>query len=306
MGILAGQVALITGAGRGFGKAIAERFAQEGAAVALLARSLAQIDEVANAIRAGGGNAIGVRCDVTDAVSIEHAVTKTEELLGPIDILVNNAGGGSPIVPLLDLSDADWDATIAKNLKSTMMCTQVVGRLMRDRKRGNIVNISSLMSLGPHPTRAPYSAAKAGEAMLRTAAPGCSTADDWRKVSPPTVSTSPRTPWGAMAATRSVQPGPDATWFAPRPTTRSRLAGLATPMTVSPRRRPSWTAWVPTPPPAPIPPRSSARARSAPSSPQSRSSGGSCWRKRRGFPGFTRGARTRSRSFARPKPISPG
>ena len=91
MNALAGQVAVVTGAGRGFGRAIAERLAQEGAAVALLSRSLPQLDEVAQAIRAKGGNAIGVRCHVTDAVSIEHAIAKVGELggkvlMGPMDI----------------------------------------------------------------------------------------------------------------------------------------------------------------------------------------------------------------------------
>ena len=74
MSALEGQVALVTGAGRGFGRAIAERLAAEGADVALLARSLAQLDEVAQAIRSAGGHAIGVRCDVTDPASIAHAV----------------------------------------------------------------------------------------------------------------------------------------------------------------------------------------------------------------------------------------
>ena len=108
MGILEGQVALVTGAGRGFGRTIAERLAAEGAAVALLARSLAQIDEVAQAIRTGGGHAIGVRCDVTDAASVEHAVAKTGELLGPIDVLVNNAGVPGPFGPIWQVDPDDW------------------------------------------------------------------------------------------------------------------------------------------------------------------------------------------------------
>jgi NAD(P)-dependent dehydrogenase (short-subunit alcohol dehydrogenase family) len=159
---LDGRTAFITGGGRGIGRAIAEGMASVGARVVVTARSRGEIDEVAAKIVAAGGRAHAYPCDVTDRAQIERVVAEAERDAGPIDVLVNNAGGGSPIVPLLDLSDADWDATIAKNLKSTMMCSQVVGRLMRDRKRGNIVNISSLMSLGPHPTRAPYAAAKAG------------------------------------------------------------------------------------------------------------------------------------------------
>ena len=104
MGILDGQVALVTGAGRGFGRAIAERLAAEGASIALLARSLAQLDEVAHAIRNAGGQAIGVRCDVTDAASIEGAARKVEELLGPIDLLVNNAGVPGPFGPIWQVS----------------------------------------------------------------------------------------------------------------------------------------------------------------------------------------------------------
>ena len=120
MRILDGQVALVTGAGRGFGRAIAERFAHEGAAVALLARSLAQIDELASAIRAAGGNAIGVRCDVTDAVSIEHAVAKTEELLGPIDLLVNNAGVPGPFGPIWQVDPDDWWRAQAIHIRAPM------------------------------------------------------------------------------------------------------------------------------------------------------------------------------------------
>jgi len=103
MGILEGQVAVVTGAGRGFGQAIAERLAAEGANVALLSRSLVQLDEVAGAIRAAGGKAIAVRCDVTDPHSIQHAVDKVEELLGPVDLLVNNAGVPGPFGPIWEV-----------------------------------------------------------------------------------------------------------------------------------------------------------------------------------------------------------
>ena len=134
MGILDGQVALVTGAGRGFGRAIAEQFAQEGAAVALLARSLAQLDEVAKAIRGAGGHAIGVRCDVTDAASVEHAVAKTGELLGPIDVLVNNAGVPGPFGPIWQVDPDDWWRAQAIHIRAPMLFMHHVlpGMVARD------------------------------------------------------------------------------------------------------------------------------------------------------------------------------
>ena len=105
MGILEGQVAVVTGAGRGFGRAIAERLAAEGASIALLSRSLSQLEEVAEAIRAAGGpngpRAIAVRCDVTDPKSIEHAIDKVEELLDDLARCAQR---------VLDLASGRYDA----------------------------------------------------------------------------------------------------------------------------------------------------------------------------------------------------
>src|SRR5688572_7519357 len=143
MGVLDGQVALVTGAGRGFGRAIAERIAAEGAAVALLSRSLAQLDEVAKAIRAPGGQAIGVRCDVTDPVSVAHAVAKTEELLGPVDLLVNNAGVPGPFGPVWQVDADEWWRAQAVHIRAPMLFMQAVLPGMIARGRGRVVCVSA-------------------------------------------------------------------------------------------------------------------------------------------------------------------
>ena len=143
MGILASQVALVTGAGRGFGRAIAGRIAREGAAVALLSRSLSELDEVAQAIRSAGGTAIGVRCDVTDANSVQHAVDKTEELLGPIDLLVNNAGVPGPFGPIWRVDPDDWWRAQAVHIRAPMLFMHQVLPGMVARDRGRVICVSA-------------------------------------------------------------------------------------------------------------------------------------------------------------------
>src|SRR5690606_40845605 len=152
MGILEGQVALVTGAGRGFGRAIAERFAAEGAAVALLARSLAQLDEVAQAIRDRGGHAIGIRCDVADQASIVHAMTKARELLGPIDLLVNNAGVPGPFGPIWEVDPHEWWRAQAIHIRAPMLFMHHVLPGMVERDRGRVICVSAIASriVAPH------------------------------------------------------------------------------------------------------------------------------------------------------------
>ena len=152
MGILAGQVALVTGAGRGFGRAIAERIAGEGAAVALLSRSLSELDEVAQAIRTAGGTAIGVRCDVTDAKSVQHAVDKTEELLGPIDLLVNNAGIPGPFGPIWQVDPDDWWRAQAIHIRAPMLFMHhaLPGMVARDRGRVICVSAKAARIVAPY------------------------------------------------------------------------------------------------------------------------------------------------------------
>src|SRR5690606_25250939 len=170
MGILEGQVALVTGAGRGFGRAIAERCAAEGAAVALLARSLAQLDEVAQAIRDRGGHAIGVRCDVTDPAAVEGAVRKTEELLGPIDLLVNNAGVPGPFGPITQVSPEEWWRAQAVHIRAQLLVLDSVLPGMAARNFGRFISVSAIASRLVAPIHSAYSTGKNAQHRLNAEA----------------------------------------------------------------------------------------------------------------------------------------
>ncbi|MBR1267280.1 3-oxoacyl-ACP reductase FabG [Bradyrhizobium sp. AUGA SZCCT0222] len=159
---LSARVALVTGGSRGIGAAIAMTLAELGAATAVNYRERADDAEAVVAkIKASGGRAIAVAADVSQADSVAKMVEQVARDLGPIDILVNNAG--IAIVRSVDeLSEADFDRTITVNLKSVFLCTQAVLPMMRARKWGRIVNISSgaargAGAIGPH-----YNASKAG------------------------------------------------------------------------------------------------------------------------------------------------
>jgi len=159
---LSAHVALVTGASRGIGAAVALTLAGLGAAVAVNYRERAEDAEAVVAkIKSGGGRAIAVAADVSQSGAVAAMVEQVARDLGPIDILVNNAG--IAIVRGIDeLSESDFDRTILVNLKSAFLCTQAVLPAMRARKWGRIVNISSgaargAGAIGPH-----YNASKAG------------------------------------------------------------------------------------------------------------------------------------------------
>jgi 3-oxoacyl-[acyl-carrier protein] reductase len=159
---LKGRTALVTGGSRGIGAAIVTALADVGAAVAINYRERADAaDVLKEKIESGGGRALAVRADVSQAIEVAGMVDKVMSALGPVDILVNNAGIAIT-KPVEDLTEADFDTTMAVNLKSAFLCMQAVRPPMRARKWGRIVNISSgaargAGSIGPH-----YNASKAG------------------------------------------------------------------------------------------------------------------------------------------------
>ena len=166
---LAGRVALVTGGSRGIGRAIAVSLAEAGAVVAVNYREkAAEAEAVAQAVRANGGKAVAVRADVSQAGEVARMIVEVARTLGPIDVLVNNAGIGL-VRSVDDLTEADFDLTIAVNLKSVFLCTQAVIPGMRQRKWGRIVNISSGAARGAGGVGPHYNASKAGmEGMTRS------------------------------------------------------------------------------------------------------------------------------------------
>lgn len=159
-GRLSGKRALVTGASRGIGRAIAIAYAAEGADVALLARDAVKLGEVAAEIEAFGQRALVLPCDVTDAEAIHAAVASAVAELGGIDIVVNNAGGNSFSRPLADLRHSGWTKTFALNVDSTVHVLQAVLPGMLERGSGSVINVSSVAALRGAPTMSHYAAAK--------------------------------------------------------------------------------------------------------------------------------------------------
>jgi 3-oxoacyl-[acyl-carrier protein] reductase len=158
----AGRVALVTGASRGIGRAIALALAEAGADVVVNYRERAAEAEVAvAAVRALGRRALAVAADVADGAAVAGMVQRAEAELGPVAILVNNAGLALPR-SLETLTEADFDRTIAVNLKSAFLCTQAVLPGMRARRWGRVVNISSGAARNAGVMGAHYNASKAG------------------------------------------------------------------------------------------------------------------------------------------------
>jgi len=159
---LTGRVALVTGASRGIGAAIALAFAEAGAAVAVNYRERAdEAEAVVAKIRDIGGRAVAIAADVSQAAAVARLADHAASALGPVDILVNNAGMAL-VRGIDDLTEDDFDATIAVNLKSAFLCTQAVVPAMRAKKWGRIVNISSGAARGAGAIGVHYNASKAG------------------------------------------------------------------------------------------------------------------------------------------------
>jgi 3-oxoacyl-[acyl-carrier protein] reductase len=159
---LSGRTALVTGASRGIGAAIALCLAEAGASIAVNYRERAtEADAVAGAITAIGRRAVPVQADVSDSAAVGAMIRAVAANLGPIDILINNAGVGL-IRGIDDLTEADFDQTIAVNLKSVFLCTQAALPHMRAQHWGRIVNISSGAARGAGGVGPHYNASKAG------------------------------------------------------------------------------------------------------------------------------------------------
>ena len=167
---LSGQVAVVTGASQGIGRAIAETLAANGATVALVARSAARLDEVTAAIRAAGGRAEPHPCDVSQSAEVTAVVERIHASLGRIDILVNNAGVTRDTL-LPRMSDEEWDEVLSTNLRGPFLFMRAVSRPMMQQRYGRIVNVASVSGLIGNPGQANYSASKAGlVGMTRTVA----------------------------------------------------------------------------------------------------------------------------------------
>ena len=146
MGKLDGQVALVTGAGQGIGRAIAEVLAREGADIVVCGRTLAPLEACVAAVVALGRRAVAVPTDVGSRDSVDASVAKAMETFGRIDVLVNNAGVTRDKL-LIRMSDEDWDEVMQTNLKGAFMLSRAVARPMMKQRSGSIIQISSIIGL---------------------------------------------------------------------------------------------------------------------------------------------------------------
>ncbi len=173
--LLKDRVAIITGGGSGIGRGVAERFAREGAKLALVDLNQAGLDETAEIVRDLGVEIETYRADVSVTEEVEGFFAKTVERFGRIDICVNNAGIGNPPVPLVQMPDEGFDRTVAVNLRGVFLCMRAAGRQMiaqADARRGGggrIISVSSQAGKTGFAMLSPYCATKAGVIMMTKA-----------------------------------------------------------------------------------------------------------------------------------------
>jgi 3-oxoacyl-[acyl-carrier protein] reductase len=156
------DVALVTGASRGIGRSIALRLSEDGFAVAVnYAASTDRANEVVDAIKAAGGEAVAVQADVGDEAAVAEMFATITESLGPVVVLVNNAGVTDDGL-LLRMSSDQWDNVLTTNLRSVYLCSKAALRGMIRAKKGRIINVSSVSGVSGNPGQANYAASKAG------------------------------------------------------------------------------------------------------------------------------------------------
>ena len=158
---LENKVAIITGGGRGIGKAAAIAMAHAGARVVVAARTLSEIEAVATEIRTMGGHAVAIQTDVSKEQDVQHMIQKTLEVYGRVDILVNNAAVNIPPKSLVDLTLEEWNWVMGINLTGVFLCSKYVLQHMMDQRSGKIVNVSSIGGRRGGKGRTPYRPSKA-------------------------------------------------------------------------------------------------------------------------------------------------
>ena len=156
------KVTLITGGGRGIGKAVALAYAREGAKVAICARTASEIDQTVGEIRALQADCAGWRCDVSLEESVKQLIANVKQEFGRIDVVVNNAGVMTRPVPITELEVKKWDYTIAVNLRGSFLVAQAVMPIMMKQKSGAIINVSSVIGRGAYANFSAYATSKWG------------------------------------------------------------------------------------------------------------------------------------------------
>ena len=157
---LEGQVALVTGGGRGIGRAIAQALAAAGATVVITSRSREELNQTLALLEQEGGYARAITADVTHQSSIEQLVQQTEEQVGPIDLLVNNAGSSVGLGKIADVDPKLWWRDVEINVYGSFLCTHAVLPSMLARQRGRIINVASYLGTVPFPYGSAYSVSK--------------------------------------------------------------------------------------------------------------------------------------------------
>ena len=157
-----GQVAIVSGSGRGIGRAIARKFAAQGAAVVVTARTASEVQQVAGDIQSAGGRASLVIADLALEADCQKIIAHARKAFGAIDILVNNAAMYGPVQPVEQFSASDWDQVMAVNLRAPMLLAKLVLPEMYERKSGMILNISTVGAKVAFALSGAYTASKAG------------------------------------------------------------------------------------------------------------------------------------------------
>ena len=158
---LEGKVALVTGAGRGIGRAVAIKLAQEGADVVCISRTQKNADSVAQEVREQGRKAIAAGIDVADSEAVDNLLSDVMKEWSRVDILVNNAGINRDSL-LVRMKDEDWDSVLDTNLKGAFICARAAAKVMMKQRYGRIVNVTSIVGLSGNAGQVNYSASKSG------------------------------------------------------------------------------------------------------------------------------------------------